>query len=82
MTNETKTAPLATAPAPKAWKYVGPGSEERGSEREPLIGNLPIDLDRPRDGYLSERYLASQLPEKYIEYVMETVPAAKGWWKK
>lgn len=60
--------------ATKEWQYVGP-------KPAPLISNLPIDLLQPRLGTIQTKYPANELPEKYIEYVMKTNTAAKGWWK-
>lgn len=58
----------------KALQYVGP-------KPAPLISNLPIDLKQPRLGTDDRKYPADELPEKYIEYVRATIPAAKNWWK-
>ncbi len=65
----------------KVWRYVGPGSPERSAEKIPLISNLPLDIQIPRLGTDTTKYPANELPQKYVEYVMQTNTAAKDWWK-
>lgn len=77
MANEKNTTPELeekAVRAPKQWEYVGP-------KPAPIISNLPIDEKQPRLGTISEKYLANELPEKYIPYVIKTVKEAKNWWK-
>ena len=72
MSEEEKKAP-AQAPQPKAreaagpkvWKYVGPVPG-------PTIGNLPGT---------GSRWRADHLPQEYIQFVIDTVPAAQYWWE-
>lgn len=71
----------ATSNGPKELKYVGPGSTERPNEKIPLISNLPLDIKQPRLGFDQTKYPATELPAKYIRYVMDTNKAAKDWWK-
>lgn len=51
--------------ATKTKQYFGP-------KPAPLIGNLPGT---------SDRYHADDLPEQYRQFVIETVPGAKDWWR-
>lgn len=67
--------------APKSWVYIGPGSDARKNEKVPIVSNLPLDTERPRDGNNPDKYLATQLPARYIPYVMETNENARNWWK-
>lgn len=60
--------------AAKTLQYVGP-------KPAPLISNLPIDLGQPRLGMIQEKYTADVLPEKYIEYVRNSAPHTRDWWK-
>lgn len=79
--NTQAPAPAPAEKGPKAWTYVGPGSEARKYERVPLISNLPLDIKNPRLGTDQNKYPANELPVRYIEYVMKTNTAAKDWWK-
>lgn len=71
MDDEKKEKAPATAPQPKSaagpkkWKYVGPVPA-------PTISNLP------RAG---GSWRANELPQEYIPFVLETVPAARNWWE-
>lgn len=58
------TATKRETPEPKVLKYVGP-------KPAPIISNLP------RTG---AKYHADELPQEYIKFVVETIPAARGWW--
>lgn len=70
MSDEEKKAP-AQAPQPKAaagpkvWKYTGPVPG-------PTVSNLPGT---------SGRWRADQLPQQYIQFVIDTVPQAQYWWE-
>lgn len=81
MADETKASQQAPiAPKDKVLRYVGPGSDSRKKEKMPLISNLPHDLGEPRLGLRKDMIRADELPAHYIEYVMATNTAAKGWW--
>lgn len=54
----------APTPEPKVWKYVGP-------KEGPIISNLPGT---------GAKYHADELPQEYIQFVIDTVPSIRGWW--
>jgi hypothetical protein len=59
-------APKEKAPAQaKTWKYIGPA-------KAPLISNLPGT---------GQAWHADELPQQYIQFVIDTVPAAKYWYE-
>lgn len=78
MADEVKSPVVATKA--KGWKYVGPGSETRKNELMPNITNLPNDIKEPRLGMRQGGFHADDLPDEFIEYVMATNTASKGWW--
>lgn len=59
------TAPKErAATGPKVWKYIGP-------KKAPMISNLPGSR---------QAWPANELPQEHIQFVLDTVPAAKDWW--
>ena len=70
MSEEKEKAPAQApqtkaATGPKVWKYIGPVPG-------PTIGNLPGT---------NGRWRAENLPQEYIRFVIDTVPAAQYWWE-
>lgn len=50
---------------PKVWKYIGPTPA-------PVIRGIPGSRGSWR---------ADALPQQHIQFVLDTVPAAKYWWE-
>jgi len=63
---ERAPAAAPTPKGPKVWKYVGP------TTNIPLISNLPGT---------GQAWRANDLPQQYIQFVLDTVPQAKYWWE-
>ncbi len=71
--NTEETTAMQPVPVPRQEKIAPAPGTYIGPQPAPLISNLPGDV---------QRYRADQLPERYREFVIATIPEAKYWWAK